>query len=1023
MKKFFVSLILCLSIVFNYNFIYVMASVSYAAQTITSIGYTTEYNIYDRYKYSGTTPTESSTLNLDFALTDISNPSLANIPYSRLFTNATAGDIELHFCDSAGNPYLTTVNNGTYTVTSVIAGVKSLSYTTTQMQLSVAGNISGDLDLYYYGSVNEGGNTYNTNVSLYKITFSNEGVYYKNDYNGEIRIDANDIASYTFDENFVKSYVLAYCTNGTTYSANELSYGATIFHEATGTYSFDMSSVIDKNVFNEEQLISIYLYKNDILSLVGAISVYIEKSIDVEDNLAVYIGGQLVSGTTPSSRHNISISAGQSITGNVTTTTSYKDITISLTDETFFSVAGYTNAEEKESSDPTEYNFIIRQKEISIGSFDVNLIVRDFVTGYQEIIYLTINATTTQKPVILLNANELEYYKGESVDSIITGFRENVRSVTLYDGSTLDWEVIADDSKLIITHDLTDTSVAGTYVINYTYTDSVTKLVGTASAMLVIIDRSPEIISVTAKESDTDKNVSRNEEVPLGTALYFIISAGDDDDDVITYHATSSKGTIEQDPTDETRFTFIPTVKMAGQIVFTFYVSDGYSTSENYYYAIVFKDETPPTITLVDGDNDDTINLTYDEGTGKYTLQVRRDKTVWFRNHYLEGVSDNSSTLSVNDVVITPVGFSFSGVERYSFTTTGTYSVIYSISDDSGNETSVTVDILIKNQPPTAQNKSYEFTYDESIILNLSSLATDDASGVEFVSVGGLTDQEGLSLIANVFDFGTDGNVEIEIASIYSETQERQVPFVGVAYLRYKAIDSDGELSEAYVITLNIVDKTAPQTTLVQGKTTTFIKGREYNDFSINGYFTAFDEVDGEVLPVSIKIYQNGTEKQSIDFTTIGEYQLVYLFKDSSNNEAPRSVSIYIVSGGNPTIEMLATSANIPVGGNFNIYDFLYRISDDEDGRILSGWAELREQGFLNIDDSSVDTNVEGTYTIRLYFVDSDGNSSSVVEFILTVEGQKEFPMDLVYYGAGALGLIFAIIIIRVIVVKRRMRI
>ena len=352
---------------------------------------------------------------------------------------------------------------------------------------------------------------------------------------------------------------------------------------------------------------------------------------------------------------------------------------------------------------------------------------------------------------------------------------------------------------------------------------------------------------------------------------------------------------------------------------------------------------------------------------------------MWFRNHYLEDVSDNSSTLSLNDVTITPVGFAFSGAERYSFNGEGNYSVIYAVSDESGNETQVIMEISLQNQAPTAQNKSYEFTYTDNIEINLAGLATDDASGVEFIAIGGLRDGDGLDLITNKFVFETNGSVEIKVAPIYSESQDRNIPYVGVAYLKYKAIDSDGELSPEYTITINISDKTAPTATLVNGKTTTFIRGREYPDFTTSGYFTGFDEIDGELNPISIKITQNGVEKQTIDFTTLGEYQIAYLFKDSSNNETSRSVTVSVVSGGNPVIEMLATSAKIPVAGTFNIYDFLYRIQDDEDGTIFSGWAELREQGFLNIDDSSVDTNTAGTYTIKLYFVDSDGNSSSVI--------------------------------------------
>lgn len=1026
MKRFFIALMLCLTIAFNYNFISFLSVTSHADATVTATGFETTYNMYNKYRYSGALPTSSDSASLDLALTEVSDPSLSSVAYSRLFANPKAGTIVLHFCDSAGNPYTTTESNGTYTVTSSISGVKALSYTSTRLYLTVAGNITGDLNLYYYGTVTEGGDTYNTSVSVFKITFSNKGVYFKAGYDGCVTIDADSVGSYTFDEAFVKSYIVAYFDEGTTYTVDDLSYGNVV---SEGVIS--MSGVIDKTLFNTQQEIPIHRLRtlDNYLETVGRLYVYIEQEVILDDTISLSYDGTAIPTTSATSRKTISINAGEDIVIDANCTTGLRNISATLSETDIFDLnyeISYA-PEDTELTNPLSAQFTLRQSTLSVGTFNLEIYIADVSSGYEEIVYLSVVVSATQKPIIILYQTEIEVEKYSEVDYIEETARGNLRNIILYDGTYVDEDIFQDPAKVIITHPTIDTTIAGSYTITYSYTDVATSLTGTTTATLVIVDTPPEIISVMARVEGTDANIAVNEEIPLGTSVYFVINATDHDGDTITYNATASRGTITQDGSDLTKFSFTPTMAMAGEITFTFFVSDGHSTSENTFYKIIFKDETPPTIYLADLDGDDSITLDYDGNTGDYSLIVRRDTTVYFRE-YLEDVADNSSTLSTNDVIITTVGFSFSGgLERYSFREIAEYAVKYTLFDQSNNETTLTVPILIQNQAPTGQNKDYEFAYTDDITFDLSTLATDDASGVQFINSGiSIVDGEGLPIITNL-SFNVNGIVTISFHTVYNETQERDIPFIGVGYLKYKVIDCDDAMSEEYTVTLNIVDKTAPEATLAQDKTTTFIKGREYPDFAADGYFTAFDEIDGALTPISVKIFKGGVEVPSVDFaTTIGgdrEYQLAYLFKDSAGNQTQRSITVHVVSGGNPIIEMLNTSASIPVGGKFNIYDFMYKITDTEDGTITSGWKDLRESGFLNIDDSTVDVNKPGTYTIKLYFVDSDGNTSSVVEFTLTVEEKKEFPMEIIYYGAAALGVVLAAIIIRVIVVKRRMRI
>lgn len=1033
MKKFLTLLMLCLSIIFNYNFIFANTAVSYAEGTVTAIGYSEAYNIYEDFRYSGKLPTSDDKVEIFYSLSNKLDPALSEVKYSRLFNNASAGDITLHFCDSEGNDYPVTEDNGTYTVTSGIEDIVSFTYDDSSLNLTVKATILGEVDLYYYGTVVEDDLTYNTEIKSFQIDFQHQGLYYKADFSGEIIIDSEDVDNYTFDEEFVKQYILGFYYKGQLYGPEELSYGVPYIIEGVDYnhttpceeyIAFKIDDCIDKELVNEYQTIPVYYMKDLTFEHAGDVTVYIDQEIIIPDEWDIYVEGQLVPNTSDSDRYEVAVSAGGEIEGSISTPHSYNSIEVGLVGDENFDIVGQVIYGD-ELGDPAKgFKYVISQNNMQVGTYNVELIMTDTETGYQENVYLTIVVTSTQKPIITLYSDTITCYKGEDLDQIDLYLRNNVQSVLLYDGSELDYEAIFDETKLIITHDIVDTSVEREYVISYKYVDIDTGLVGTVQATLSVLDRKPAISSIKIRKVEDDSHVSKNAQLPMGTAIYFTITASDPDNDSLEYYANASKGNITLDGEIDNKFIYTPDSKFSGTVTFAFYVKGGGLSSEEESFSITYDDNVAPKIILADLDEDENISLIYDETTG-YTLSVVRNKEILFKTNYLVDATDNSSSSNMtrDDVTITPVGFEFMGEYSATFNASGTYSVIYSATDSAGNQTNVTVKIVLQNQQPTAQNISFEFNYDDEITFDLSGLAKDDAEGFGFVAVGGLVDEFDKNLFANKLRFNEDGTVEIEVADIYNEEERRYVPFVGKAYLIYKVIDCDGEFSQEYTITLTLLDAKAPVITPVDTKQTSFIKGRDYSDFTASGYFTAFDEVEGEILPTSIKIYKNDAEVQSISFIEYGQYKIEYIFKDRAGNESSDFVIINVISGEKPTIEMLSTSMTIDVGGNFDIYDMIYKISDAEDGSITSGWEELRQQGFLNINDSGIDLSQAGKYTIKLYFVDSDGNSSSIVEFSLTIEGEKRFPIEIFYYGAAAVGLVLIVVVIRIIVIKRRMRI
>ncbi len=1020
MKRFLLSIALVFAIVFGYNFI--SYQYSYAANSVTVNSYTTAYNMYEKFRYTGAYPTSSDSVTIKLALSEVSTPELSRVPYSRIFNNATAGDITLHFCSAEGVAYETSLSADTYTVTDTIPNVKSLTYTDTNMSITLAGNFTGDLVLNYYGTVAEDGDTYDTAVGQYTLQVSNVGTYYVAGYNGRVTIEEEDVATYTFDENFAKSYVLGYYNNGVITSKDNYDYGVTQRVGETDDYIVTIEGAINPTLFNTDQHIYMYTQDGDNSTIVGSINVYLHQEIIIPDSITPFIEGEDVSGTTTESRKSLAIEAGETISGSVQTTNNLNDIEVACVGHDNFVVSGGPKYENKGDLTPTGYTFTLYQRTMALGTFNFSLKFTDTSSGYEEYVYLTIAVSTTTPPVITLYATEREFEKNENLEYIESEIKANIQYVTLFDGTTLDATALEGSSYLTITYSTIDTTAAGEYLVKYEYNHLLSGLSGEAEFTIRIIDQSPAIVDIECRTVADNSRVNPGAKVPLGTEIYFLVVGSDPDSTILTYNALSSKGTIIQDQTQKEKFTFTPSNSIAGEITFTFTVSDGYSSSvidENSIYKVIFEDITPPTIILSE-------DVVYDEDTQTYSLNIKRGQTVYFIP-LVEDCYDNSASLDRNDVIITAVGFTFGdeALKRYTFNDIGSYAVKYEAVDLSENKTTITVNVVVQNIAPTGQHKEYTFEYNDTINFNLYSLASDDAPGYEFINSGVfVTDENANNLVTDQFSFGTNGSVTIKLHKIYSEEQERDIPYIGQAFIKYKVVDSDGAQSGEYIVTINIFDETAPVITAVQAKPTNFIINKG-NTFTKEGYFTAIDEVEGEIEPTSIKIYQNEQEKQSINFQAFGEYDIVYIFKDSKGNQSSATVTIKVVAGGKPTLELFSSKTTIQIGGKFDIYDAILRISDDEDGVITDKavFKQLRSEGYLNIDDSAVNTNKAGEYKIRIFYIDKDGNSSGEKTFTLVVEEEKEFPMLVVYIGAGAVGLVLAIVVIRVIVIKRRMRI
>ncbi len=186
----------------------------------------------------------------------------------------------------------------------------------------------------------------------------------------------------------------------------------------------------------------------------------------------------------------------------------------------------------------------------------------------------------------------------------------------------------------------------------------------------------------------------------------------------------------------------------------------------------------------------------------------------------------------------------------------GEYKVVYKAKDSAGNEATITRVVKVVDTTPPRITLFGE----ENTTLEL----------------GESYKETGFEAIDNV-DGNITNKVEV-IGTIDSNT-------TGSYTLTYKVVDSSG--NEANVTrVVNVItpkDTTAPKIILNGEKELSLILGNPYKELGAK----AVDDVDGDI---------NVTIISNVNDTKLGEYQVIYLAKDSAGNEANATRVVKIIS-------------------------------------------------------------------------------------------------------------------------------
>ena len=272
----------------------------------------------------------------------------------------------------------------------------------------------------------------------------------------------------------------------------------------------------------------------------------------------------------------------------------------------------------------------------------------------------------------------------------------------------------------------------------------------------------------------------------------------------------------------------------------------------------------------------------------------------------------------------------------------GTYEVTYNVTDGAGNaatEVVRTVTVL-DNDPPVIT-----LLGDDPLLVPLNGTYADPG--------------------ATAFD-AVDGDLTAQIV-VGGNVVNTAV--VGTYLVTYDVSDLQGNPATQVVRTVEVFDDVPPVITLV-GDNPQFVP--------LNGTYTelgatATDNVDGDITGNIV------TDASAVDVNNPGSYIVTYSVSDSEGNDAAEVTRTVTVEDQTPPVITLLGDNPLTVPASTPYVDPGATASDNIDGDI---------SGDIVIDDTDVDVNLPGTYTVTFNVTDAAGNDATEVTRTVIVEDQ-----------------------------------
>lgn len=291
------------------------------------------------------------------------------------------------------------------------------------------------------------------------------------------------------------------------------------------------------------------------------------------------------------------------------------------------------------------------------------------------------------------------------------------------------------------------------------------------------------------------------------------------------------------------------------------------------------------------------------------------------------------------------------------YTKPGTYQVSVSVTDEAGNITETSFDLVVVNEsvkPVIVGMVNITVEQGDSVPNYLTGVtATDNLDGDVTSAI--IVDDSAVN-------YNVTGNYEVSY-TVEDAAGNEVVETITVMVVK-ETVDPEIEGLDDIVIGLN-------------GDLPNFLEG-----------ITAIDNFDGDLTSDIQVSYPN-----NINTSVAGEYTVVYTVTDAAGNTTEEEVTLYVSDITAPVIEG-HRDLSFKV---FSDPDFLWKqitVIDNIDGDLLSE---------IVIDDSLVNMDVVGEYELTYSATDSAGNTASVTVIISVkdYEAPQVVELDTIYYLDG----------------------
>jgi len=338
----------------------------------------------------------------------------------------------------------------------------------------------------------------------------------------------------------------------------------------------------------------------------------------------------------------------------------------------------------------------------------------------------------------------------------------------------------------------------------------------------------------------------------------------------------------------------------------------------------------------------DTINPIINGATGVYHINVDNPDTVADLKATLTATDNKDGDITAN---ITIPRDTYTGNEG----TLGDYEVDFSVSDNAGNTTTVTitmrvvdvVDPIINLLGGTTIHLEYAATwtdpgytasdnYDSSVTVNTSGTVNTSVLGTYTINYnatdtsGNAATQKTRSVIVEdttipVITLSGDSTVYIEFGDNFTDpgatcsdnydgsctavkTGSVNVGVLGTYTIRYNYTDSNGNIAAEKVRTVVVRDTTAPS--IIGNTSYTYDSSQAVSVYSVLQNITSTDVYDGNMTD-SIVIVSNTLDGNE---GTVGVYTINISVTDSQGNIATETITVNIIDNEKP---VFTTSAQI----------------------------------------------------------------------------------------------------------------